>query len=50
VEDGTKDQWKQHLDKHGGRKKFQIDLALQLMDYAICLDWVRARVRADVHI
>ena len=39
VEDGNKDQWKQYLDKHGGRKKFQIDLALQLMDHAIRLDW-----------
>jgi hypothetical protein len=25
--------------KHGGRKKFQIDLALQLMDHVIHLDW-----------
>jgi hypothetical protein len=39
VEDGNKDQWKKYLDKHGGRKKFQIDLALQLMDHAIRLDW-----------
>jgi hypothetical protein len=38
VEDGTKDQWKQYLDKHGGRKRFQ-NLALQLMDHAICVDW-----------
>jgi hypothetical protein len=39
VEDGNKDKWKQYLDKHGGRKKFQIDLPLQLMDHVICLDW-----------
>ena len=39
AEDGTKEQWKRYLSKQDGRRTFQIDLAIQMMDYGIRLDW-----------
>ena len=32
-------EWSKYLSKHGGRKRFQIDLGIELMDYGIRLDW-----------
>ena len=31
--------WALYSDKHGGRRKFQIDLAIALLNYGIALDW-----------
>ena len=32
-------EWKVHLDKHEGRHEFQIGLDLDMMNYALSLDW-----------
>lgn len=37
-EDGN-EEWKRYTSRQDGRYKFQIDLALQLLEYAIKLDW-----------
>jgi hypothetical protein len=34
-----KDEWKYYTNKEEGRFNFQIDLAMQLIDYGIRLDW-----------
>ena len=31
--------WKDYLDKNEGRREFQIDLALSIMNYGLSLDW-----------
>ena len=35
----SRPEWKKYKTKNGGRRKFQIDLALALIDYGINLDW-----------
>ena len=32
-------EWKVYLDKHQGRREFQINLAIDTMNYALALDW-----------
>ena len=36
---GLKPEWRKYLSKHDGRRRFQVDLALSLMEYAIRLEW-----------
>ena len=36
---GAKPKWEKCTNKHAGRKKFQINLALSLIKYEINLDW-----------
>ena len=33
------EEWKAYLDSHEGRREFQIDLALDIMNYALSLEW-----------
>ncbi len=39
------EQWKRYLDHHSGRRDFQIDLALSIMNYGIGLQWDRASAK-----
>jgi hypothetical protein len=32
-------EWEMYLDKNEGRREFQIDLGISLMNYALALDW-----------
>ena len=34
-----KDEWKKYISKNGGRRKFQIDLGMALINYGIGEDW-----------
>ena len=36
---GIKKEWEKYQDKNGGRKKFQIDLGLSLIEHGIRMDW-----------
>ena len=39
AEAGLRDDWKQYLSKEDGRKRFQLDLGVLLMEFCIRYDW-----------
>ena len=39
--------WKTYLSKNEGRRDFQIDLAISLMNYGLALDWDGGATRPD---
>ena len=39
MNDIGKPEWKDYLDKNEGRREFQIDLAIDLMNHGLALDW-----------
>jgi len=39
AEAGLRDDWKQYLSKEDGRKRFQLDLGVLLMEFGIRYDW-----------
>ena len=41
--------WGLYLDKNGGRRKFQIDLGIALLNYGIGLDWDGIKVSLKPH-
>ena len=36
---GLRNEWSKYCSKNGGRKMFQVDLALELMERGIWMDW-----------
>ena len=44
---GGKDEWKKYSNKHDGRRKFQIDLALSVLEYGIQLEWKEPYKKED---
>ena len=44
---GIREDWKKYLSKQNGRKRFQIDLGLLLMEYGIRLDWKDVSTRKN---
>ena len=47
MNDIGKAEWKDYLDKNEGRREFQIELAIDLMNHGLELDWDGGEKRPD---
>ena len=39
AETGVREDWKKYCSKYNGRRNFQIDLAIEVMEYGIKKEW-----------